>query len=132
MVCGGVLQSTFNRLQKTIGNIALGGLGAYEETLGMAHVCQLELGVGQAHHSRENTEALDKANGSVARHRTGYDEGMESRTVMVPANGMVYKLREELKNDGTLLFGLIFLAYLDIGGEYFCLLHHLFIFMCTS
>ena len=47
----------------------------------------------------------------------GYDEGMESRTVMVPANGMVYKLREELKNDGALLFGLIFLAYLDIGGE---------------
>ena len=33
----------------------------------------------------------------------GYDEGMESRTVMVPANGMVYKLREELKNDGALL-----------------------------
>ena len=60
----------------------------------------------------------------------GYDEGMESRTVMVPANGMVYKLREELKNDGALLFGLIFLAYLDIGGEYFCLLHPFFAFMC--
>ena len=40
----------------------------------------------------------------------GYNEGMESRTVMVPANGMVYKLREELKNEGALLFGLIFLA----------------------
>ena len=49
-----------------------------------------------------------------------YDEGMESRTVMVRTNGMVHKLREELKNDGALLFGLIFLAYLDIGGEYFC------------
>ena len=49
----------------------------------------------------------------------GYDEGMESKTIMVPANGMVYKLREELKNDGALLFDLIFLAYLDIGGEYF-------------
>ena len=48
-----------------------------------------------------------------------YDEGMESRTVMVPANGVVYKLREELKNDGALLFGLIFLAYLDIGAECF-------------
>ena len=47
----------------------------------------------------------------------GYDEGMESRTVMVPANGMVYKLREKLKNDGAFLLGLIFLAYLDIGGE---------------
>ena len=62
----------------------------------------------------------------------GYDEGMESRTVMVPTNGMVYKLREELKNDGPLLFGLILLAYLDIGVEYFCLLHSLFAFMCTS
>ena len=70
MVHGGVLQSAFNRLQKTIGNIALGGLGAYKETLGMAHVCQLEPGVGQARHSMENTKALDKANGSVARHRT--------------------------------------------------------------
>ena len=62
----------------------------------------------------------------------GYDEGMESKTVMAPSNGMVYKLREELKNDGALLVGLIFLAYLDIGGECFCLLHPLFGFMCTS
>ena len=61
----------------------------------------------------------------------GYDEGMESKTIMVPANGMVYKLREELKNDGALLFGPIFLAYLDIGGEYFCSLHPLFTFMCA-
>ena len=52
----------------------------------------------------------------------GYDKGMESRTVMVPANGMVYKLTEELKNNGALLFGLISLAYLDIGGEYFLLI----------
>ena len=132
MVCGGVLQSAFNILKKNIGNIELGGLGAYEETLGMAHVCQLEPGVGQARHSRENTEVLDKANGSVARIGLGDDEGMESRTIVVPANGMVYKLREELKNDGALLFGFILLAYLDIGGEYFCLLHPLFAFMCTS
>ena len=62
----------------------------------------------------------------------GYDEGMESRTVMVLANGMVHKLREELKNDGALLFGLIFLEYLDIGGECFSLLLSLFAFMCTS
>ena len=27
----------------------------------------------------------------------GYDEGMESRTVMVPTNGMVHNLRKELK-----------------------------------
>ena len=62
----------------------------------------------------------------------GYNEGMESRSVMVPANGMVHKLREELKDDGALLFGLIFLAYLDIGGECFCLFFPLFAFMCTS
>ena len=62
----------------------------------------------------------------------GYDEGMESRSVMVLANGMVHKLREELKNDGALLFSLIRLAYLDIGGEYFCLLLPLFAFIYTS
>ena len=56
----------------------------------------------------------------------GYDEGMESRSVMVPANGMVHKLREELKDDGALLFGLIFLAYLDIGSKCFCLFFSLF------
>ena len=74
------------------------------------------------------TKLLDRLRG-IGR---GYDEGMESRSVMVPANGMVHKLREELKDDGALLFGLIFLAYLDIGGECFCLFFPLFAFMCTS
>ena len=54
----------------------------------------------------------------------------------VPSGGsleqMVHKLREELKDDGAHLFGLIFLAYLDIGGECFCLFFPLFAFMCTS
>lgn len=50
---------------------------------------------------------------------TGYDEGIESRTVMVQANGTCYKLKDELKNHGALLFGFIFLAYLDNGAEYF-------------
>ena len=40
------------------------------------------------------TEAFNKATRSAARHRSGYDEGMESRTVMVPANGIVHKLRD--------------------------------------
>ena len=62
----------------------------------------------------------------------GYDEDMESRAVMVPTNGMVHKVGEELENDVALLFGLIFLAYLDIGGECFCFLFPLFIFMSTS
>ena len=74
------------------------------------------------------TKLLDRLQG-IAR---GYNEGMEPRGVMVPANGMVHKLREELKDDGALLFGLIFLAYLDIGGEYFCLFFPLFAFVCTS
>ena len=41
---------------------------------------------------------------------------------------MVHNLRDKFKNDGALLFGLIFLAYLDIGGGYFCLLFSLFAF----
>ena len=48
----------------------------------------------------------------------GQEEGYESRTVMVIANGMYSKLREELEDDGALLFGYIFMAYLDIGGEH--------------
>ena len=34
---------------------------------------------------------------------------------MVLANGMYNKLHEELEDDGALLFGYIFMAYLDIG-----------------
>ena len=74
------------------------------------------------------TKLLDRLR-SIGR---GYDEGMESRSVMVPANGMVHKLREELKDDGALLFGLIFLVYLDIGGECFCLFFPLSTFMYAS
>ena len=48
----------------------------------------------------------------------GQEEGYESRTVMVLANGMYSKLREELEDDGALLVGYIFMAYLDIGGEH--------------
>ena len=46
--------------------------------------------------------------------------GGKKRTLL--ANGMVHKLGEELRNDGAFSFGFIFLSYLDIGGEYFCLL----------
>ena len=37
---------------------------------------------------------------------------------MVLANGMYSKLREELEDDGALLFGYIFMDYLDIGSEH--------------
>ena len=74
------------------------------------------------------TKLLDRLHGIGL----GYDEGKESRPIMVPANGMVHKLREELNNDGALLFGLAFLTYLEIGGEYFSLLLPLFAFMCNS
>ena len=53
----------------------------------------------------------------------GYDVGMKSTSVMAPTNGMVHKLKEELHNNGALLFTLICLAYLDVGGE------HLFSFV---
>ena len=76
---------------------------------------------------KDLTELLDQLRSIGLR----YDVGMEFRTVMVPANRMVHKLREEWKNDGALLFGLIFLAYLDIGGEYFSILLPFFAFMCT-
>ena len=52
----------------------------------------------------------------------GCDKGMGFGSIMVLANGMVHKLSEELKNDSALLLGLIFFAYLDLGGEYFFLL----------
>ena len=48
----------------------------------------------------------------------GIGRGHESRIVMVLANGMYSKLREELEDDGALLLGYIFMAYLDIGGEH--------------
>ena len=41
---------------------------------------------------------------------------------MVLTNVMYTKLRDELEDDGALLFGYIFMAYLDIGGEH---LYHL-------
>ena len=66
-----------------------------------------------------------------ALHQCKYDQGMESRSIIVLANRMVHKLREELKNEGALQFGLIFLVYLDIGGEYFCFLFPLFAVMFT-
>ena len=37
---------------------------------------------------------------------------------MLLANGMYNKLHEELEDDGALLFGYIFMAYLDIGGDH--------------
>ena len=37
---------------------------------------------------------------------------------MVLANGMYNNFREELGDDGALLFGYIFMSYLDIGGEH--------------
>ena len=132
MVHGGVLQSAFNRLQKTIGNITLGGLGAYEETLGMARVYNLSLESEKHVTAGKTLKRLTKLMDRLHGIGLGYDEGMESKTIMVPANGMVYKLRGELKNDCALLFGLRVLAYLDIGGEYFGLLHPLFALMCTS
>ena len=43
----------------------------------------------------------------------GHNKGMESRSIMVLENGMFHKLKEEI------MFIIMFLAYLNIGGEYF-------------
>ena len=75
VVCGGVLQITFNGLQKTVGNLTLGCLGASEVIVEVADVCQLEPRVRQQGYGRENIEALDKATGSVAGHRTRVRRG---------------------------------------------------------
>ena len=75
MVCGGVLQIAFNGLQEIIGNLALGHLGASKVTLEMADVYQLEPRVGQEGYNNENTKALDKATGLIARHRTRVRQG---------------------------------------------------------
>ena len=48
----------------------------------------------------------------------GQEERDESRTIMVLANGRYNKLWEELQDDGSLVFGYIFITYLDIGGEH--------------
>ena len=59
------------------------------------------------------TKLLDQLRGIGG----GQDEGHESRTIMILATAMYSKLCEELQDDGGLLFGYIFMAYLDIGGE---------------
>ena len=59
------------------------------------------------------TKLLDRLRGIGG----GQDEGHESRTVMILATAMHSKLCQELQDDGGLLFGYIFMAYLDIGGE---------------
>ena len=46
------------------------------------------------------------------------EEGHELRTAMAVANGMYRKLHEELEDDGVLLVGYIYMAYLDIGCEH--------------
>ena len=51
------------------------------------------------------TKLLDRLRG-IGR---GQEEGYESRTVMVLANGMYSKLCEELEDDGAFLFGYIFM-----------------------
>ena len=132
VVCGGVLQITFNGLQKTVEISHWDALERLKSLLKWPMSASLSLEsdnkVMAGKTLKHLTKLLDRLRG-IGR---GYDEGMESRIVMVPANGMVHKLKEELKDDGALLFGLIFLAYLDIGGECFCLFFPLFAFMCTS
>lgn len=66
--------------------------------------------MGQAGDVTVNTEALHKAIGSAGGHRTQLRRGMEPRSVIVPADGICHKLKEELENDGAMLFGSLFLT----------------------
>ena len=132
VVRGGVLQSTFNGLQKPLEISHWDALLSMKKLLEWPMFASLSLESDKHIMAGKTLKHLTKLLDRLHRIGLSYDEGMKSRTVMVPANGMVHKLREELKNDGALLFGLIFLAYLDIGGECFSLLLPLFAFMCTS
>ena len=127
MVYGGVLQIAFTRVQKTTGNPALERLVASEVTLQMAHGCHLDPRVRQGCQVRGDAEALDKATRSARGNRTRVQRGRESRSIMVPSNGMVHKLKEELKNDGALLFGSYYwhtwTLKMSILAYYFCSLH---------
>ena len=105
VVCGGVLQIAFNGLQKTVGNLTLDALERLKSLLKWPMSASLSLESDNKVTAGKTLKHLTKATGSVTGIGRGYDEGMESRSVMVPANGLVHKLREELKDDGALLFG---------------------------
>ena len=126
VVSGGVLQIAFNGLQKPLEISHWDALERLKPlskwTMSAILILESDKKVTAGKTLKHLTKLLDRLCG-IGR---GYNEGMASRSVMVPANGMIHK--EKLKNDGAFLFGLIFLAHLDIGGEYFCLLFPLFCF----
>ena len=132
VVCAGVLQIAFNGLQKPLEISHWDAMERLKSLLKWPMSASLSLESDNKVTAGKTLKHLAKLLDRLRGIGRGYDEGMESRSVMVLANGMVHKLREELKDDGALLFGLIFLAYLDIGGECFCLFFPLFSFMCTS
>ena len=88
-------------------------------TFKMVDGCERGPRVGHGRDSREITEALDKATGSARGQKTRVRRGHGILMGPGDKNVMHHKLKK-LKNDSALLFGLLFLAYLDIGGEYFC------------
>ena len=84
----------------------------------MANGCQLKLESEKVITAGSTLKFFTKLLDQLRGMGRGQEEGYESRTVMVLANGMYSKLHEELEDDGALLFGCIFMAYLDIGGEH--------------
>ena len=51
---------------------------------------------------------------------------------MVLANANMYTLKAQLKDDKALLFGLLFLVYLDSVGGHISLLFAFFMFVCMQ
>ena len=87
MVREGVLQSAFNGLQKTTGNLALGRLAHMKKLLEWPMSANFSLEsdkhamAGKA--MKHLTKLLDQLHGIGL----GYNEGMESRSIMVPVEG---------------------------------------------
>lgn len=93
----------------------------------MAHVCHLELymDVMTGRTLKAPTKLLDLLKGIGP----GLEKCIIHRTVMVLANSKVHEV--ELKDHGAILFGLPFLAYLDIWGDRISLLFSLCVyFLC--
>ena len=97
MACGGLLQIAFNGIEKTLEISHWDSLqrlkSLFQWPVGATLSLESDKEVKVGKTLKHLTKLLDRPHG-IGR---GYDEGMESRSVMVPANGMVHKLRNELR-----------------------------------
>ena len=119
---GGQWKNILRKTQVTMTNhwkFPIEGPQSNQISFGVANGYHIETRVGESCSGRKHPQSLREARRQVARDwPRGQEEGYESRTDMVLSNGMHRKPREELEDDGAILFGYIFMAYLDIGGEH--------------